>query len=209
MLAILLAIFITISDADQRQYVQVSEVRRAMAVVADTSHLRPQDCQTIEQAIRRVPMVRKAECYLRTNGDMVVTLTQREPVYRVVTDNTAYWVDTDRNPNPIKLGIVVNVPVVYGNISQEAACGEVYELVEAIHASTLFSSRLKAIRIDSHNEVTVHWTDGKRVLLGKMSEDYRERIGRLETLYEKGFKTLGEPECKEFDLRYKGQVVQR
>jgi hypothetical protein len=45
-------------------------------------------------------------------------------------------------------------------------------------------------------------------LLGTL-EEYPSKLKRLHDLYANAFEQIGYPECKELDLRFNGQVVER
>jgi hypothetical protein len=47
-----------------------------------------------------------------------------------------------------------------------------------------------------------------KIILGSL-DGYVEKLSKLQKLYTKGFDKIGYPECKEYDLRFEGQVVSR
>ena len=66
----------------------------------------------IEKCVASINVVRTAICYVSTNGDVVINLTQRDPVYRVITPKKTYYVDIDRKTMPVAKTFSTLLPLV-------------------------------------------------------------------------------------------------
>ena len=209
MFALILTILISVYGNSDQAYISQAEVRRVIAQTADTTALRPEDCAPIEQALDKTHMVRKAQCYLQTDGVLVVRIEQREPMYRVANQNRQYWVDQDREIVAIKPGLHIQVPLATGVISDSLARNGLYELMDYLTRDPFYRPALQRVAVTEKGEAIILLTGNRRVLMGAMNKSFPKRLKKLVKLYEKGFSVIGEPEQKEFDLRYKGQVVTR
>ena len=50
----------------------------------------------IEKCVEAMNLVKRAECYKKNNGDVVVSVYQRHPMFLVVNGNNGYYIDTER-----------------------------------------------------------------------------------------------------------------
>lgn len=209
MLSLILAIIISIADGDVRHYITRDEVRAVIASHADTTAIRPADCQPIEDALTATHMIRTAECYIRSNGTLMVTVTQRQPICLVRTGTRTYWIDSDRQIVAIKPGIDVSVPSVSGAISDPLATSGVYDLMTCLSRDDFYREQMREVLIADDEQATILLQDGRKVLLGPIDDGFRRRLRKLVRLYRSGYAEWGNPNKKIFDLRYRGQVITR
>ena len=115
------AIRYEITDWNERQYLSESELNALLraANLHPVGHKRSEICtQEIEDAILTCPMVRTAQCFAETNGDILVKINQRIPLVRIITPAESYFVDTDRKIMPIRSSVRDQVIIADGNIGK-------------------------------------------------------------------------------------------
>ncbi len=203
---------ITITDFDARQYVTPQE----LALMLQGKGLYPVNktiasisTQAIEGAIKDHPMVRQAECYLTQTGTVCVRLTQRIPILRVVTGDDSYFVDIDRTRMPIQESVKTPVLLAEGNIGLRMASSELADLALWIYDNSYWQEKIQSIHVTNPKMVyLVQKPDGAHIILGDVS-GFKRKLGKLRTLYDKGFEQIGWQTYQEIDLRYTGQVVGR
>lgn len=203
MIALLLSIIVLITDSTQRQLITSAEVR---SIVSDVTS--PSQCQDAEDRVESHPMVLRANCWFDIRHNLHVRLTQREPVIRVITHTECYWVDAERTRIAIKPGADVHTLDITGSVGQKAATTDLFDLAMLIRQSEFFAPLVREIRVMSPNNVQVILTSGKRLLLGQIGRNTKHQLARFERLYKRAF-MMEEPNCKEFDLRFRGQVITR
>ena len=203
---------ITITDWDERQYVTVEE----LALMLQGQGLYPVkkpiasiSTEAIERAVASHPMVRKAECYRTQAGTVCVRLSQRIPVLLVVTGNDSYYVDTDRTRMPIQESVKTPVLLVEGNVGERMAKHELTDLAMWIYDNPYWQEKIASVYVVNPKMVyLIQKPDETHLILGEVS-GFRRKLGKLRTLYDKGFEQIGWRTYKEIDLRYSGQVVGR
>lgn len=205
MFAIILSIFITICDLEQRQYISEREIRHEIAKVADTLRVEPTDCHIIEKHLVSHPMIRTAEVYLSTQGRLMVSVTQRIPYLRVHNGTEDYLIDTDRKRMPIRPKMALDVIECSGTISEQNACQSLYDLVGVIHKTEALQEHTVQVRCQNIKDITLIIDNRTRVLIGDMGADYAKRLQTLEKLW----KEVAMESHKEYDLRFKGQIITR
>ncbi|MBR6508030.1 MAG: hypothetical protein IKT19_00735 [Paludibacteraceae bacterium] len=202
----------TITDLDERQYVTVEE----LALMLQGKGLYPVkkpiatiSTEAIERAVTAHPMVRKAECWTTQAGTVCVRLSQRIPVLRVVSGDDSYFVDIDRTRMPIQESVTTPVLVVEGNVGERMAKHELADLAMWIYDNPYWQEKITSIYVVNPKMVyLIQKPDETHLILGEVS-GFRRKLGKLRTLYDKGFEQIGWRTYKEIDLRYTGQVVGR
>ena len=203
---------IEIQDESKRQYLNRSE----LAALLKQKHIYPigqlmdsVKVREIEAVVESHPMVRHAECFARTGGEVVVRLSQRIPLLRVVTGAETYFVDTDHTRMPIRESVKDKVMLVEGEVGQRMACEEIADLVLLIRTDKYWRGRISKVRVRNPRYVElIEQPRGNIIILGEC-RDVKEKLSRLKTYYENGAAELDLPEYREYDLRYADQVIGR
>lgn len=203
---------ILLCDSAQHQFVSVDELQRTLqrrALLPVGKRWNEVSCQEIEQCLLQHDMIRTAECYKTSTGDVCVRLTQRVPMLYVTTAEGSYYVDTDRRVMPVRSSIEVSVPIFKGNVSQRAATEEYFDFVCWLQDDSYWSQRITQVHVRNPKQHVLkqRHVEGD-ILLGDL-QGYEQKMERLRKLYVKGFDKIGYKSYKEYDLRYQGQVVGR
>lgn len=203
---------ILLCDSAQHQFVSVDELQRTLqrrALLPMGKRWDEVSCQEIEQCLLQHDMIRTAECYKTSTGDVCVRLTQRVPILYVTTAEGSYYVDTDRRVMPVRSSIEVSVPIFKGNVSQRAATEEYFDFVCWLQDDSYWSQRITQVHVRNPKQHVLkqRHVEGD-ILLGDL-QGYEQKMERLRKLYVKGFDKIGYKSYKEYDLRYQGQVVGR
>lgn len=203
---------ILLCDSAQHQFVSVDELQRTLqrrALLPVGKRWDEVSCQEIEQCLLQHDMIRTAECYKTSTGDVCVRLTQRVPMLYVTTAEGSYYVDTDCRVMPVRSSIEVSVPIFKGNVSQRAATEEYFDFVCWLQDDSYWSQRITQVHVRNPKQHVLkqRHVEGD-ILLGEL-QGYEQKMERLRKLYVKGFDKIGYKSYKEYDLRYQGQVVGR
>lgn len=204
-------ITIIIKDSAERQYVSVGELQQQLhqaglwKVGEPLSKIR---CQEIEQHLLTHPMLRRAECYERANGEVRIVVKQRQPVVLIKGDEV-YYLDTERKVMPVRASVNTPVVVVSGRIGKQQAEGEMYDFVLWLQDNRYWREKIHTIRVINPKMIEAVDDEHKyTIILGSLN-GAEQRLKALQKLYEEGFEKIGYPEYKQIDLQYKGQIVGR
>lgn len=204
---------IIIRDIDRREYVSAQEL---------VSLIQKADCYpvgkkpsewsagAVENVVLSHPMVRTAECYLTPAGMACVSLTQREPVMRVITASDSYFIDTDRRRMPIRESVRTDVLTAEGNIGERMAREELSSFVLWIADHSYWAERITRIRVrNPHYIELVQAGSEPIIILGDLSS-YRDPLRRVRKFNEEAMNKMNEPaHYRELDARFEGQIVAR
>ena len=162
--------------------------------------------ESIEDALRKNPMIKEAECYKTPSGIVNIRIVQRSPKFRVVGLGS-YYIDNDRKPMPISPNFAAYVPVVSGRVTTSMATGELFDFVSFLEANPFWNAQIEQINVREDRKIElVPRVSDAIIVLGTL-ENYPNKLEKLHKLYEYGFKVMGWNKYKSIDLQYKDQVV--
>lgn len=203
-------IHVTISDADQLNFVtrdDVKELLKDKSVCPDGKRLDHIDTDYMENYLRGKSRIKTAECFKTPNGELRVTVTQREPILRVKGMYGDFYVDSERKIMPLSSVFTAYVPIATGYVTKEMALGELGEFALFLRDHSFWNAQIEQIDVAKNGEVTLVPRVGDQLIVMGTLENYREKLDRLYALYVKGFNKIGWNKYKRITLKYEGQVV--
>ena len=202
-----------IEDSHVRKYVFTNE----LDLLLQNEHISPigqpinrLSLQRIENAVKRHPMVRTAECYATPWGTVWVTITQRVPLLRVQTATETFLVDTDHRIMQSRPVIKEPLLLVTGNVGPQMATMQLADFAQWLQNDSYWNGRIHHLQVRSPRMVVVYLNQQgmPRVVLGEMN-GYKTKLSKLKTLLEQGNNILEEKHYTELDIRFRGQVIGR
>lgn len=204
-------ITIIIKDSTERQYVSVGELQQQLhqaGLWKVGEPLSKISSHEIEQHLLTHPMLRRAECHERANGEVRIVVKQRQPVVLIKGDEV-YYLDSERKVMPVRASVSTPVTVVSGRIGKQQAEGEMYDFVIWLQNNRFWREKIHTIRVITPKMIEAVDDEHKyTIILGSLS-GAEKRLNALQKLYEEGFERIGYPEYKQIDLQYKGQIIGR
>ena len=161
----------------------VNKVLKSKNIYPLNKKLNHELANKIEKELSHMTLSKNVECYVG-DSTLYVEILQRKPVYRVISGNTSYYVDSDREIMPTSRNFTANVPIVLGGIDKTQAKEEVYDLVEYIENDKYWKALFRQIYITDKKEVILISTQGvEEIHLGEISA-YKEKLDILKRWYE-------------------------
>ena len=203
---------VEVTDSLERRFVESDELYRLLkreGLLPKGLSMEEVSCQAIEDCLMSHDMVRTAECFKLVSGGVCVRVTQRVPALYVMSNEGAYYVDTDREIMPVRQTIDVDVPCFKGAVGKRAATEEYYDFALWLSNNRYWKSRVQNVQVVNPKSLVLTQKDNKgRILLGDLDE-YEQKMDKLQKVYTKCLDEIGYKNYREYDLRYKGQVIGR
>ena len=202
---------VNIEDAGKRNYVTTREIREYLtsscgSLVGDSIDYAL--LSDVENKLLKHPMLRTAEAWCSPEGVLHLSVTQRQPVLRVMGDEN-YYVDSDRRRMPVRSTTAAYVPVVTGRVPLRFAEGELYDFVLWLEDDPYWRAQIEQINIITPQRIELIPRVGSGVVVLGSLDNYAGKLRKLKKLYQDGFSSFGWNEYAEVDLRFRGQVVCR
>lgn len=172
----------------------------------------------IRRAICEMPSVKEATVYPRIDGRLMVNITQRRPLFRVIgTGSAGYYIDTQGKPMPLSSNHSANVPVVTGKLPIDLSHPEAvaahpgiehaFSLVQYIEAHSFISSLTEhLIHLGEGEFELVPRVGSARILIGQAT-DLDSKFERLQAFYLTMTAHNNINKYKRINLKYRDQVV--
>ena len=202
---------VNIEDAGKRNYVTTREIREYLtsscgSLVGDSIDYAL--LSDVENKLLKHPMLRTAEAWCSPEGVLHLSVTQRQPVLRVMGDEN-YYVDSDRRRMPVRSTTAAYVPVVTGRVPLRFAAGELYDFVQWMEDDPYWRAQIEQINVISPQRIELIPRVGSGVVVLGSLDNYAGKLRKLKKLYQDGFSSFGWNDYAEVDLRFRGQVVCR
>lgn len=200
---------INIVDYDRYQFICEDDISREI----DKRGLNPVGrnitsdlADRIEKCVEKINVIRRVECYISSKGNLVVSVSQRVPKFKVVTRYYSYYIDSDRLPLKAK-GVNLNItPVVTGEITEDVASGKLYDLITFIQKSDFWRENIKRVNITPDGDVELYTNRGASKLIINNLDTYNEKL-ELATLWYEQYKDVAwSNRYTQVDLRYENLI---
>ena len=163
----------------------------------------------IETTVLHHPMVRTAECYLTSQNEVKVRLTQRIPLLRVQTPIDTFLIDTDRRVMVAKPIVRDSVLVVTGNVGASMATTSLADFAEWLQTDDYWPKRIHHLRVQTPHMFYLYCHGNvPRVVMGDLN-GYEHKLCKLRNFLEYGQEATKDKNYYELDIRYHGQVIGR
>ena len=200
---------IRIMDENQRQFISKGDIDKILTknhISFQGKQAEQIDCKTIEDCIKKNPVVREVHCYKTPSGTVKIDVWQRTPIMRVM-GTTNYYVDDEGEVIPISPNVTAYVPIVTGNVNKKFAVEEISKFVVYLQNNKFWNSQIEQIHVDKNNEILLIPRVGDHeIILGKL-DGFELKMEKLRKFYNDGLAKIGWGDYKTINLKYKNQVV--
>ncbi len=171
------------------------------------------DFMSIIGKVEKIPYVKFADISVEPGGELLISITERQPIAMLAEGERKIYVDEDGLRLPLILGKAVDVPIVYGFSAEPA--GDTLK-GDAFRAVRDFLVEVNRKPVSDATISEVAWTSGQgvvaltnengvKLVFGK--ENFKKRLRNWEAFYGEVIKTKGIAGMRTVDLRFRGQVV--
>ncbi len=200
---------VTIKDTVVNSFIDDADVmrmiRREYGDIRNRSVARI-DKDSIERLLVRNSIIKSAQVYYSLDGYFHVDITQRKPVFRVLTGG-GYYVDEDGKIMPLSRKYTSRVVVASGDISREFACRKLYPFVTTLKNDEFWEALIEQIVVAPDKEVILIPKVGNfKIILGEL-ENYEEKMEKLRLFLKEGIARRGWNLYKEINLKFDKQIV--
>ena len=181
------------------------------------------DLRSIEEKIVKVPGVAKVEAYVFLNGELIIDITQRRPIVRIINaSGTSFYMDDNGNSMPLSTHCFAKVPVITGYFEESVNCSvlqfdsqqkkeslldEMYSVASCIDENEFWQNQLVQMYINRNLELEMIPRVGdQRILFGEMN-NVNDKFKKLEIFYKQGIKAERLNLYDTLSIKYKDQIV--
>lgn len=172
------------------------------------------DFGQIMRRFEKLPYVKRAGLSVQPGGELIIDITERQPIALLVDGSTKIYVDKDGIRLPRVSGKTVDVPILYGfsaepmtDTLQNKAFKTVADFLMAVKNSGVGNATISEVAWTGDGVVALTNQSGVKLIFGK--EDFANRLRNWEAFYGDVIKQKGIESMQMIDFRFKGQIVTR
>lgn len=212
---------VTLENVHENHYLDEKDIYRLMGL--DMEMLKGADLSKVnfsevERRIRQSPYVDNAELFSDLKGNLMVKVSLRRPVARMVwNDGPDAYIAEDGTIMPVSPKFTSRVLIVSGklvpsllkvsNILDVEEGRELMLMLNTIHEDSFWNAQIAQIDLDSKARATLFAQVGdERIEFGK-PEDLDVKFRKLKIFYEEILPRVGWNKYDRINVEYHGQVV--
>ena len=164
------------------------------------------DLYKLEEQVLENPYVEKVSLFITIDGKLNTFIKQREPIARILSGNSSYYVDSQGVKVPISENFSARVPVISG-ISNENEVSKLMVLLNKLVNDDFLSKEIMGIEFKDQNEYIFTVRSGNyRINFGDLT-DIEKKTKKLKAFYSKVFLDSTIHKYKTINIKYHNQVV--
>ena len=220
---------IIVENNISNQLIDADEIKKNIYVTFDTlvgKKLMDINLNEVEQMLMSYDHIAEAQVYTSLNGNLNITITQREPMLRVINKrNECFYMDAQGELFPLSNVSSVRVPVASGNISttvkdtvniknldktdvsEMSTIQKLYIINRYIQEDSFLQAQIEQIYINKSNEIELVPKVGRHIILFGDIDNMETKFENLIVFYEQGMKKAGWKKYKTINLKYSNQVI--
>jgi cell division protein FtsQ len=181
----------------------------------------------LETLIYRHPAVKDARVFKTIGGRLVIEVTQRQPILRVINRNgQSYYIDEDGKAMPWSDRFTARVLVANGYINQQfdfrkyrelniqqpdslkpTILSELYQLAKFIQSDEFWNANIEQVYVNPAGDFELIPRVGAHLIIFGDNERMEEKFENLRAMYEVGLPNAGWNTYETINLKYRNQVV--
>jgi len=164
------------------------------------------DLYSLENNILKNPYVEKAAVFYTVNGILKTVVKQREPIARIVSKNSSYYIDKQGVKVPLSDVFSARVLLISG-VKKDEEIKEILPFIKAILKDDFFKKEIVGIHKSAENEFVFSVRSGDyKIDFGNL-EDIEVKFKKLKAFYNTTYKNKTIHNYKTITVKYHNQVV--
>jgi len=164
------------------------------------------DLYSLENNILKNPYVEKAAVFYTVNGILKTVVKQREPIARIVSKNSSYYIDKQGVKVPLSDVFSARVLLISG-VKKDQEIKEILPFVKVILKDDFFKKEIVGIHKSAENEFVFSVRSGDyKIDFGNL-EDIEVKFKKLKAFYNTTYKNKTIQNYKTITVKYHNQVV--
>lgn len=215
---------INIEDENENGFLKTAEVKTLL----EKKSLYPLNKRTdeintreIENILLKTAFVNTAQCYITTEGNVKLSLTQRTPIVRVKAESGEdYYIDDNGGVMP-NSQYTSDMIIVTGLLNKQYACKYISILASTIMADDLWRNQIEQINVLKDKTIEIVPRVGDHIInIGMLpnsryperrkelvSEFVKKQLQRIELFYKYGLSEAGWNKYSYISVEFANQVI--
>ena len=160
----------------------------------------------IEQEIDKNTYVEKSQVYMKIGQELNVDIKQKEPIARVITADSIFYLDKNSNFMSLSKLKSSNVPLIFG-FSEYSDLKYLTEISLMIKNDEFLNKNISQIFIKEDQRIDLKMRGNNTIIEFGNNNRLKNKIQNLKAFYNRAFSKNEIDKYKKINLRFENQVV--
>jgi cell division protein FtsQ len=161
----------------------------------------------IELRIEKNAVVERCKVYFTPGGVMHVIAQQRNPLLRIFSGNSSFYLDDKGYRIPVYQSHSAHVLVASGNVAGAENDSALIAITKYINSSKFWNAQIEQLHVTNNREFLLVPRVGNHIIIFGGIDQMEQKFANLKALYEHGWEPHEWNCYKSVNLKYKGQIV--
>ena len=160
----------------------------------------------IEQEIDKNTYVEKSQVYMKIGQELNVDIKQKEPIARVITSDSIFYLDKNSNFMSLSKLKSSNVPLIFG-FSEYSDLKYLTEISLMIKNDEFLNKNISQIFIKDDQKIDLKMRGNNTIIEFGNNNRLKDKIQNLKAFYNRAISKNEIDKYKKINLRFENQVV--
>ena len=160
----------------------------------------------IEQEIDKNTYVEKSQVYMKIGQELNVDIKQKEPIARVITSDSIFYLDKNSNFMSLSKLKSSNVPLIFG-FSEYSDLKYLTEISLMIKKDKFLNKNISQIFIKDDQKIDLKMRGNNTIIEFGNNNRLKNKIQNLKAFYNRAISKNEIDKYKKINLRFENQVV--
>jgi len=164
------------------------------------------DINAIESLVNSNGFIKNSEAYISIDGDLIIAVQQRNPIGRIISDNTSFYIDDESKIMTTSKIYSSNVPVIF-NYSESISYDRIYEICDLVYNDDFLRKNISRVNFINKNYITLNFRGYQfDIELGE-NKNIDRKIKNFKAFYHRSINNETLNNYSKINLQFENQVV--
>lgn len=164
------------------------------------------DINAIESLVNSNGFIKNSEAYISIDGDLIIAVQQRNPIGRIISDNTSFYIDDESKIMTTSKIYSSNVPVIF-NYSESISYDRIYEICDLVYNDDFLRKHISRVNFINKNYITLNFRGYQfDIELGE-NKNIDKKIKNFKAFYHRSINNETLNNYSKINLQFENQVV--
>lgn len=164
------------------------------------------DINAIESLVNSNGFIKNSEVYISIDGDLIIAVQQRNPIGRIISDKTSFYIDDESKVMTTSKIYSSNVPVIF-NYSESISYDRIYEICDLVYNDDFLRKNISRVNFINKNYITLNFRGYQfDIELGE-NKNIDRKIKNFKAFYHRSINNETLNNYSKINLQFENQVV--
>ena len=160
----------------------------------------------IESVINSNGFIKNSEAYVSIDGDLIIEIKQRNPIGRIIDDNSTFYIDDESKIMKMSKLYSSNVPVIF-NFAESLNYDRVYKMCDLVYNDEFLKKNVTRINFLKNDNITLNFRNYDFDLIIGEYKNIDKKIENFKAFYYRSVNNETLNKYSTINLQFENQVV--